>query len=453
MNNSDIAIENCYKLYSLVEFILKDKISEIVKNYIDTKALKIVPSIPVQNLKNIKDIETCFKQFIDLKKNCEHVLVKFNNFLEIEKAIDNAFYSFFANDFSARYLAMYFDVVLRELQHTKADQESNLPFLIKLFKYLSSRDEFFETYKKKLITRILDEIVQSFDYEKDCLSKLKKECGVLSTIMNCECILKDTEGISKSQTTNFQNHLVQKNYDPKFTFNFKILEKSSYSSGTKKLMNYEMIPELQSVITMFQQYYKEMNQNRLIEFIFQDGISEIDFNASKKYKLIVQNDALPIFMMFNSKESLEKSEILLKTGMPEKILDDRLNVCENLQIFLKENDAYKVNKSFKHQRAKLELNRMKPKNEGKEEEQKKNVDPEMDEVKIRRQNILDATLVRIMKFRITMSFHDLMADCTKLVQNVFKPDVKMIRGRIESLMERGYMGREANDNTILKYIS
>jgi len=318
---------------------------------------------------------------------------------------------------------------------------------------LSSRDEFFETYKKKLITRILDEIVQSFDYEKDCLSKLKKECGVLSTIMNCECILKDTEGISKSQTTNFQNHLVQKNYDPKFTFNFKILEKSSYSSGTKKLMNYEMIPELQSVITMFQQYYKEMNQNRLIEFIFQDGISEIDFNANKKYKLIVQNDALPIFMMFNSKESLEKSEILLKTGMPEKILDDRLNVCENLQIFLKENDAYKVNKSFKHQRAKLELNRMKPKNEGKEEEQKKNVDPEMDEVKIRRQNILDATLVRIMKFRITMSFHDLMADCTKLVQNVFKPDVKMIRGRIESLMERGYMGREANDNTILKYIS
>ena len=126
---------------------------------------------------------------------------------------------------------------------------------------------------------------------------------------------------------------------------------------------------------------------------------------------------------------------------------------QNLQIFLKENDAYKVNKSFKHQRAKLELNRMKPKNEGKEEEQKKNVDPEMDEVKIRRQNILDATLVRIMKFRITMSFHDLMADCTKLVQNVFKPDVKMIRGRIESLMERGYMGREANDNTILKYIS
>ena len=457
MNGADVSIENCYNLYIHVDYIIKGKISEIVKNYIDTKALKIVPVIPLQNLKSIKDIEECFREFINLKKNAEHILEKFKNFLEVEKAIDNAFFSFFANDASARYLAMYFDGVLREVQHTKADQESNLPLLIKIFRFVSSRDEFFETYKKKLITRILDEIVQSFDYEKDCLSKLKKECGVLlSTIMNCESILKDTEGISKTVTSSFQEHPSFKKCDVKFSFNFKILEKSSYSSGLKKMINFEMIPELQKIISAFQLFYKENNQNRLIEFIFQDGISEIEFNvnASKKYRMTIQNDVLPIFMMFNSQESVEKREMIIRSGISEKILEDRLNVCENRKILLKENDTYKVNKSFSHPRLNVEFNKMKPKIEGVREEEKKNaVDPERDEVKIRRQNILDATLVRIMKSRITMSYSDLMADCTKLVQNVFKPDVKMIRGRIESLMERGYMGRDESNATILKYIS
>ena len=462
LNNSDFDLENCYKLYIQVEYIMKEKISALVKDYVEFKANQICKT-PLQNLKNIQEISNCFEGFIQLKKDIEHKLEKFNNYLEIEKSVDNAFYSFYINDESARYLAIYFDLMLRKLQKTKSDSDTDMPYLIKIFKYLSSRDEFFEVYKKKLISRILDETIKSFDFEKDCLSKLKKECGVLSTIMNCESILQDTEGISKTNTSNFKENLKMNGYEPKFDFDIKILEKSSYSAA-KKQQNFEMINELSIVIKMFQNFYKEKHQNRLIEFIFQDGLSEIYFNTNKKYRLVIFNDSLPIFMLFNSSKSIDKNNLLMKTGLLEKTMDDRLIVCEKLQILLKKNDVYTVNENFKSEKPMHELPKINPKREGNAAPSTGGVsggngatagtgDPEVDELKVKRQSILDATLVRIMKFRITMSYNDLMGDCTKLVINIFKPDVKMIRSRIESLMERGYMGRDEADPKILKYIS
>ena len=497
INSSYEDLENCYRLYAQVEYILKEKIAKIVKEYVEFKAGKIT-TIPVKELKNSQEITHCFEEFITLKKDIEGKLEKFGNFIDIERGVDSAFYSFFVTDESARFLAIFFDNFLRKIQNNKTDQESDLQYLIKLFKYLSSRDEFFETYKKKLIARILDETIKSFDYEKDCLSKLKKECGVLSTITNCESILQHTEG-SKIITANFKEKLkeyivkinenkgkinenkgninenkgkinenkgnsheyifignsnanIKGNINEKLMdFEFKILEKSSYNTS-KKPQNFELIYELQPIIKGFQQYYKEINQNRLIEFMFQDGISELFFITNKKYRLKIFNDSLPIFMLFNNKTSIEKGEIEAKTGLSAKILEDRLNVCEKLKILTKNSDIYTVNQGFQSEKSIYDLYRIKPSYEGKIMMEIEEIKGE-DEVKIKRECILDATIVRVMKFHITRSYNELMGDCTKLVQNVFKPELTMIRKRIESLMERGYMGRDANDSKILKYIA
>lgn len=457
-NNSNDDLKNCYKLYIQDESILKQKICAIFKEFIEEKSKKIATT-PLSKLKNIQEITQCFESFIQFKKELEYKLEHFNNFLEIEKTIDDRFYSFFRNDDSARYLAIYFDFILRKIQRQNG-QDLEISSLIKLFKYLSSRDEFFEVYKKKLIARILDETIKSFDYEKDCLSKLKQECGVLSTIMNCESILQDTEGISKSTTKFFKDWLKQKECQTNFDFDIKILEKSSYAA--KNQQNFELIAEVHPIISMFHIFYQEINQNRLIEFIYQDGISEISFKTNKYYRLTIFNDSLPIFLLFNTSISLEKKDILMKTNLSEKVLDDRLNVCEKLQILLKVNKnnndklIYTVNTNFRSDKISYELHKIKITKDAagiKENTTKIINESEEEELKIKRQNALDAALVRIMKSRITMTYNELLGDCRKIVQHIFIPEVSMIRKRIESLMERGYMGRDENDSKILMYIS
>lgn len=61
-----------------------------------------------------------------------------------------------------------------------------------------------------------------------------------------------------------------------------------------------------------------------------------------------------------------------------------------------------------------------------------------------RECIVDACIVRIMKGRKVMKHNDLLPDVLKLV-HIFKPDVNLIKKRIESLIERDYLKRDDKD--------
>lgn len=72
-------------------------------------------------------------------------------------------------------------------------------------------------------------------------------------------------------------------------------------------------------------------------------------------------------------------------------------------------------------------------------------------MKKERECVIDACLVRIMKGRKKLHHNDLIPDCIKLVNN-FKPEVPMIKKRIESLIERDYLKRDDKDRNVFIYI-
>lgn len=76
---------------------------------------------------------------------------------------------------------------------------------------------------------------------------------------------------------------------------------------------------------------------------------------------------------------------------------------------------------------------------------------EENEINKARENIVDACVVRIMKSRNIATQNEVIQETMKLI-NLFKPDIKLIRRRIESLMEREYMKRDANDRQKFIYI-
>ena len=70
-----------------------------------------------------------------------------------------------------------------------------------------------------------------------------------------------------------------------------------------------------------------------------------------------------------------------------------------------------------------------------------------------RKHIVDATIVKVMKSRMTIEHNALIAECTKILSIKFPPDPQLIKKRIEGLIERDYMEREKDDRRIYKYIA
>lgn len=72
-------------------------------------------------------------------------------------------------------------------------------------------------------------------------------------------------------------------------------------------------------------------------------------------------------------------------------------------------------------------------------------------VTVQRQHVIDSVAVRHMKALKTAAMNILIS---RIIEDIrlFKPDMKMIKKRIENLIERGFMERNPDDNKQLIYI-
>ncbi len=68
-----------------------------------------------------------------------------------------------------------------------------------------------------------------------------------------------------------------------------------------------------------------------------------------------------------------------------------------------------------------------------------------------RSSTVDASIVRITKARKILAHSDLQYEVLRQVSG-FQPDVKFIKQRIESLIERDFLERDANDARCYKYL-
>jgi hypothetical protein len=68
-----------------------------------------------------------------------------------------------------------------------------------------------------------------------------------------------------------------------------------------------------------------------------------------------------------------------------------------------------------------------------------------------RGNAVDASIVRVMKARKLLAHSDLQYEVLRQITG-FQPDVKLIKQRVESLIERGFLERDENDARLYKYM-
>jgi cullin 3 len=70
-----------------------------------------------------------------------------------------------------------------------------------------------------------------------------------------------------------------------------------------------------------------------------------------------------------------------------------------------------------------------------------------------RKNRVEAAIVRVMKSRKTLDHNNLVAEVVKQLTQRFSVDPSFIKKRIESLIEREYLERDANDRRVYHYLA
>ena len=114
-------------------------------------------------------------------------------------------------------------------------------------------------------------------------------------------------------------------------------------------------------------------------------------------------------------------------------------------------EKLEVNKDFKASLIKLNFI-PKPVLKRKDPNEKSEVQNQVEEeIKMERQLVLDAMIVRIMKARKKERHTELLTQVLKEI-SLFKPQPQMIKQSIERLIEKEYLERDDNDRQVYIYI-
>ena len=66
---------------------------------------------------------------------------------------------------------------------------------------------------------------------------------------------------------------------------------------------------------------------------------------------------------------------------------------------------------------------------------------------------VEAAIVRLMKARRTLHHNGIVAEVTQQLQPRFLPAPQLIKARLETLCERGYVERDAEDSKLWHYVA
>ncbi|KAF7027241.1 hypothetical protein CFC21_039302 [Triticum aestivum] len=390
-------------------------------------------------------------------KQLAYVTDCFQNNSAFHKALKAAFEDFCNKDVagctSAESLASFCDSILRKGGSEKLSDEvveDTLDKVVTILSYISDKDLFVEFHRKKLGKRLLFDKSANNEHERSLLSKLKQYFGGQFTA-KMEGMLTDVSTARDHQTA-FEEYMRDKLPNHRVDFSVTVLTTGFWPSY--KTSNINLPSEMIKCVEIFKDHYNSKQKSRRLTWIYSMGNCNIvaKFDA-KPIELIVTTYQAAMLLLFNGSERLTYSEIVTQLNLPD---DDAVRLlhslsCAKYKILNKvpsnrtisPSDVFQVNHKFtdKMRRIKVPLPPT---------DEKKKV---VEDVNKDRRFSIDASIVRIMKSRKVMGHQQLVAECVEQLSRMFKPDIKIIKRRIEDLISREYLERDLETANTYRYLA
>ncbi|KAI9493546.1 ubiquitin-protein ligase, cullin 4 [Zychaea mexicana] len=350
----------------------------------------------------------------------------------------------------AELLAKFIDSKLRaSSKNNEEDLEQLLDRLLVIFRYLQgSKDAFEAFYKRFLSKRLLLSRSASYDMEKSVLAKLKTECGPGFT-KNLEAMFKDIE-VSADLNSQFKT---SKQYprDMDMVFQVNVLAQGIWP--TYSMCEFSLPPQMSRCKAAYEEFYPTHFKGRRLTW--QNSLASCvvkgHFPSGTK-DLTVSLLQTAVLLLFNDTDTLSCMDIAQATNMEEKELKRTLQslACGQHKLLIKDSegmdvqmsDMFKYNSDFTAASIRLKINVLQQEQSGEERKATET------KVLVDRQHQLEAAIVRVMKAKRRLNHTELMNELFTQVK--FPLEATDIKKRIESLIDREYLGRdEENPSTYI----
>ena len=467
-NKRNEELKKAYELISLHPESLR-VITEAFQPYIRKRGEEIS-----QNKEISKDPKKFIPQLIDLKKEMDSLVEDcFANNPQFQDTKNKAFSTFMNKDFYAKQLSNYTDFCMKSGFKGKSDDEieKSLNEIIGLFKCLNTKLVFQIEANKKMSDRLIKGSSVSTNHEKKLISKLKQESGV-NYVSKMTQMMSDLDK-NKKETDEYKA-LSHRGVPNGIKFNVQVVSQSAWEINKKSMEKIDLPKFLKFCVEDFEKFYLKKHNGQKLMWCF--GLSKIDIQYLCFKNKNISTSTLPQFLALLQ---LEKYETLSLSKIAEllgchinTILTDISGLVFNpsfnphgekskgliLGTFnektkeFKETDEISFNKNFTYARQKFQtLPLVLKKSAGEAKE------IELEEAQITKRyqdNILQATLTRIMKSRIGQKTTHvwLINEASKQI-DLFRAQPQQIKENIEKLIEKNIMKRDEKDRTCYEYIA
>ena len=390
----------------------------------------------------------------------------------MEKALEISFQDFInGNDQSSEHLSLFLDEYLKNGAKSLSDSEIDqiLDKGIILLQYIADKDRFESYYKKHMAKRLLMKR-SSKDIERQMISKMKTKMGTQIT-QRLEGMIKDIntsedlsgqyrDYIHKSDDAEAKKIEIESRILTSNVWPFDHLAKGENEDGTPRLPCIYP-PEIEKVRGRFEKFYLEKHNGRRLTWMPQLGDVDVRLNLGKdakgrprRHELNVSTYGMIILMLFNdstSENGLTTDEILATTNIPRYELIRNLQSLaiaskKSKQILRKEpmsrdvkpDDRFFFNEQFESPFFKIKVGVVAGANKVENDEERRETMKRTDE---EREHAVEAAIVRIMKQKKKLGHQNLIADTLQQLSSRFRPDVNMIKKKIEALIDREYLER------------
>ncbi|KFH11914.1 cullin family protein [Toxoplasma gondii MAS] len=430
-----------------------------------------------------------------------------------QKSLKEAFEHFVNRDMGrqsfAHLLAIFCDRLLKKTSEKRSEEqiESMLVRVVEMFNYVTEKDVFAECYRSQLARRLLHETSASEDLEKSVIGKLKLKCGAHFT-SKLEGMLHDLNGAAdtyrkflawiseekqkrpaEADAGEAQASVSGENEEKTVE---KLLERVSVSSASAHMQTgatghgvafvdgiefsvqilttgywptYPTAPvnlpaSMQLCQTVFEKFYASQTQHRRVTWIPALGTASVSAMFQKRHDFICNTYQACVLLLFNWESAHQRSEaeqngprvdpqLSLSTITAALGLDDATAKKMLASFFLGRfkiikklsDDAYAVNSGFTCLNRKIKI----PTPVQEEVQSRERVEED-------RSIAIEAAIVRIMKARKTMQHQQLLAEVLSQL-SFFKPNPKLIKKRLEHLIEREFLERDAENTNLYRYVA
>ena len=467
-NKRNEELKKAYDLISLCPESL-NVITTAFKPYIKKRGEEIS-----QNREVSRDPRKFIPQLISLKKEMDNLVEDcFQNNPSFQDAKSKGFNSFMNKDIYAKQLSNYTDFCMRIEFKGKSEEEveNTLNEILGLFKCINNKLAFQIDACKKLSNRLIKGSSVSINHEKKLILKLKQEAGV-GYVSKMTQMMRDLDE-NKEEIDQYKT-MGHRGMPNGFKFNIQIISDCAWEINKKDLIKIEIPKFLSICIKDFEQFYLKKHTLRKLYWCF--GLSKIDIQYLCFRNKNISTSTLPQFLIllqlekYGSLTLAKLAELLgcpintILTDIPGLVFNPSFNPQGQKEKGLilgnfddttkefKETDEISFNKDFTFARQKFQTLPLVLKKSAEEERE-----DELEDAMIQQRyqdNILQATLTRIMKSRVGQrTTHVWLINEASRQIDLFRAQPQQIKESIEKLIEKNVMKRDENDRTCYEYIA